>query len=639
MTAWVGWRIRAARVAGWLLLGAGLFGVDAVGAQTRILPLGDSITQGGQSHASWRHALHQQLTGAGYHIDFVGTQSQIFGGDPPNLTWYPNYLTTFDRDHEGHWGWRTDQIEAVIAAVAGATQPDIVLIHLGTNDIGQQGAAGVVNADANLRLVIGAIRAARPTVTLLLAEVVPIGPGTSYFANAAQVAPLNAAIRAIGVELDTPASRVIVVDQNTGYNTSVLMQGDGLHPNTAGEAFLAANWAQALAPFLLPGNPPPTVQLTSPAEGGAFVAPPALLLTAAASDPNGTVTEVRFRAGATLLGVDAAEPWEWNWIAPPVGNQTLTAEAVDNGGATRTSAPVGITILPPGSGTPIAIPNFSFETPPLSDGALAEGPGLVGGWSFQGTAGTYTGVFNPPAGSYPSAGGNASPTGADGANVAYLFQNGGAADSLSLTQTLAAVAEAGQDYTLRAAIGRFLPNQPYAFSTWGGFVMELLVGDTPVGSVTNSVTPPEGEFRDALLDVPAAAIPPGLIGQPLGLRFRLPTRQSPRSTHIDAVRLERRPAASAVGGRGDGGEGLVGFRAPNPFRRGDVIRVRAATPGVVRIELFDIVGRRLLNLERRSGAAGEWIEFAPRLDLPPGVYRLRASTESETHHRSLVVVR
>ena len=32
----------------------------------------------------------------------------------------------------------------------GEVQPDIVLVHLGTNDIGQMGAAGVANADLNL---------------------------------------------------------------------------------------------------------------------------------------------------------------------------------------------------------------------------------------------------------------------------------------------------------------------------------------------------------------------------------------------------------------------------------------------------------------------------------------------------------
>ena len=143
-------------------------------AQTRIMALGDSITHGGQGFASYRYALWNGLV--------------------------------------------------------QAAQPDFVLIHLGTNDIGQQGAAGVANADANLRLVIQNLRAAVPDVAILLARVVPIGPGTSYFANAAQVGPLHAVIDDVAADLDLPASPIDVVDLGAGFDLGTMMQSDGLHP-------------------------------------------------------------------------------------------------------------------------------------------------------------------------------------------------------------------------------------------------------------------------------------------------------------------------------------------------------------------------------------------------------------------------
>jgi lysophospholipase L1-like esterase len=225
-------------------------------AQTRILPLGDSITQGSQGFASYRYALWFQLQQAGHDVDFVGQGSAVFGGGTPNLGTYPLYLTTFDRDHEGHWGWRTDEIAAIAGTIANATQPDVALVHLGTNDIGQQGAAGVANADTHLRSIVAQLRSAVPDVTILLARVIPIGPGTSYFANAAQVAPLNAVISAIAADLDTPASRILVVDQNSGYDLGTMMQADGLHPNVAGEARIASVWFARLS-TLLPPLPQP----------------------------------------------------------------------------------------------------------------------------------------------------------------------------------------------------------------------------------------------------------------------------------------------------------------------------------------------------------------------------------------------
>lgn len=606
----------------------------SVSAQTRLLPLGDSITNGGQAHASWRYALHEQLTTGGFAIDMVGTQSAIFGGDPPNLAWYPGYLTTFDRDHEGHWGWRTDQILAIAGATATVTQPDIVLMHLGTNDLGQLGAAGVTTADANLRAIVADLRAARPGVTVLLAEIVPIGPGTAYFSNAGQVVPFNAVVRQIATDLDLPGARVLAVDLNGGYDLGTMMQGDGLHPNLTGEAWMAARWSAALAPFLGPGNPLPSVQLTAPPDGASFTAPPVVALAASASDPNGSVVAVRFRAGSLLLGIDAAAPWEWDWLAPPPGNHALTAEAVDDGGATRLSAPVGVTILPAGGGIAIPIPNASFEVPLLGDGVIAPGPGEIGGWNFQGTAGTYVGIFNPPTGSYPSAGGGNPPAGADGANAAYLFNYGGDGDSVSLTMTLAEAAMPGHDYTLRVAIGRFLPNQPYAFSTYGGFVAELRVGGAVVGSLTNSVTPPEGEFRDALLVVPASAIPPEHLGEPLAIRFGLPSRAAPRSTHFDHVRLERIAAASAVAAPDVPDFDVPLLEAPNPWRAGGLIRYRTPAAGRVTFELFDVLGRRV-GRHAVTAAAGAWVSWSPP-ELAAGAYRLRVSAGGRVERRSLV---
>src|ERR1044072_7331551 len=88
----------------------------------RVMPLGDSITEGTQVPGGYRIGLWQRLTGAGYRVDLVGTQ---FNG-PPALG---------DHDHQGHPGWRIDQIDANITGWLRSTTPRTVLLHIGTNDI------------------------------------------------------------------------------------------------------------------------------------------------------------------------------------------------------------------------------------------------------------------------------------------------------------------------------------------------------------------------------------------------------------------------------------------------------------------------------------------------------------------------
>lgn len=228
-------------------------------AQVAVMPLGDSITHGGQGYASYRYELWYALEQGGYDIDLVGDLNDIFGGSA-NPVWYPEYDTTFDRDHEGHWGWRTDQIADIIIGTMTANQPDIVLVHLGTNDIGQLGASGVTNADVNLRLIIERMRSVRPTVIILLAQVIPIGPGSSYYLNADQVDPLNAVIAAIAAEETTPASPIILVDQHNGFDLDTMMQADGLHPDLDGESQMALVWTAVLGPLVELSAVDPSVQ-------------------------------------------------------------------------------------------------------------------------------------------------------------------------------------------------------------------------------------------------------------------------------------------------------------------------------------------------------------------------------------------
>ena len=90
---------------------------------------------------------------------------------------------------------------------------------------------------------------------------------------------------------------------------------------------------------------PPTVSITAPANGATFVlSTTPVTISANASDPDGSVSQVEFFVDGTSVGVDNSSPYSVNWTAT-IGNKTLTAVATDNNNATATSSPVNISVF------------------------------------------------------------------------------------------------------------------------------------------------------------------------------------------------------------------------------------------------------------------------------------------------------
>jgi regulation of enolase protein 1 (concanavalin A-like superfamily) len=91
-------------------------------------------------------------------------------------------------------------------------------------------------------------------------------------------------------------------------------------------------------------NQAPLVSLTSPASGASFTAPATIAIAASASDAGGSIAQVQFFAGSTLLGTDTTSPYTFSWTNVAAGSYSLKAVARDNLGATRTSAAVTVTV-------------------------------------------------------------------------------------------------------------------------------------------------------------------------------------------------------------------------------------------------------------------------------------------------------
>jgi len=95
------------------------------GVPIKIMPLGDSITQGlgsGINEVSYRQQLFLSLVEAGYDVDFVGSRKKGSFATP-----------YFDADNEGHPGWTASQVASNVYDWLVQNNADVVLLHVGTN--------------------------------------------------------------------------------------------------------------------------------------------------------------------------------------------------------------------------------------------------------------------------------------------------------------------------------------------------------------------------------------------------------------------------------------------------------------------------------------------------------------------------
>jgi len=197
----------------------------------KVMPLGDSITDGLVVPGGYRIGLWQRFVANGQKVDFVGSLSN----GPASLG---------DHDHEGHSGWRIDQIDANIVGWLNAQQPHTVLLHIGTNDISQND--DLPGAPNRLSALIDHITATVPSAEVFVAEIIPLGNASLD----AEVRTFNAAIPGIVASKVAAGKHVHLVDMHSALTAADLQ--DGVHPNAGGYDKMAAVWYSAL--LSVPGS-------------------------------------------------------------------------------------------------------------------------------------------------------------------------------------------------------------------------------------------------------------------------------------------------------------------------------------------------------------------------------------------------
>lgn len=214
-----------------------------------IMPLGDSITAGyipgGCIPGGYRQQLCNNLTAAGYAFQFVGSQ-----------TLYSSTMLDEAKQnhHEGHDGYTIQQIiDGVKNSNWLSVNPNIILLHIGANDILKPDAATASDRfDALLDIII----AKKPNARIIVAKII----GGSTITNDSRATAYDSGIvtynAAIAEKVNARArngQHVSLVDMyslmNINHQTDT--QGRQLftdisHPSQLGYDLMGDNWAGAI---------------------------------------------------------------------------------------------------------------------------------------------------------------------------------------------------------------------------------------------------------------------------------------------------------------------------------------------------------------------------------------------------------
>jgi lysophospholipase L1-like esterase len=310
-------------------------------AQTpvRIMPLGDSITAG---PGCWRAYLWNQLQTAGYsNIDFVGGVNDG-GGCNPGFA--------YDFDHEGHSGFSITGIADAnqLPPWLTAARPDIIVMHLGTNDMW----GGFIPLETKMKALtklVGQMRANNPNVRIIASKIIPMNP-PSCTTCAADVVAFDNAIPAWAAGLTTAQSPIYVVDQWSGFDV-VADTNDGVHPITSGFVKMANRFFPVVAQALGAAVPGSALTVTRAGTGSGTV-------TSSPTGINcGATCSANFTTGAsvTLTAAAASGSTFAGWSGACTGSSTCTVAMTQARTVTATfNGPAGnfaLSVTRAGAGT------------------------------------------------------------------------------------------------------------------------------------------------------------------------------------------------------------------------------------------------------------------------------------------------
>jgi lysophospholipase L1-like esterase len=195
----------------------------------RVLAAGDSITYGAEGHYYGYRGFLADLAAA------AGLQMLLVGGETENLG--------VGEGHEGHPGWRSDEVLSFLPAWLDRSRPDVVLLHVGTNDIFQ--GRPVQHAAASIEAILDLMAGTRPDCWTVVAT---SGPFRSP--KDAQARELTAEITRIVSGRAGRGQKVVLADSRAALAASPAglpaLLVDSAHPSDLGYYLMSKTFFEAI---------------------------------------------------------------------------------------------------------------------------------------------------------------------------------------------------------------------------------------------------------------------------------------------------------------------------------------------------------------------------------------------------------
>jgi lysophospholipase L1-like esterase len=225
----------------------------------RMMPLGDSITAGGTNLPSqpnvpftfgYRAELYTTLTNTGYSMQYVGNSWDDTPAGGPCVD-----LDALDQDHhEGYGGRGTAYLLDGIANWTQADNPDVVLLMVGINDIGETASGHPLAVQKRLSQIVETVTTIKPTAHVIVAQITPYARYTDA------IVQYNSYIKDVLVPTYASQGKLVTtVDQyfniltpsnpslaSNGYIDPALFSNDINHPSPEGYRRMAQTWFEGI---------------------------------------------------------------------------------------------------------------------------------------------------------------------------------------------------------------------------------------------------------------------------------------------------------------------------------------------------------------------------------------------------------
>ncbi len=219
-----------------------LCSISILQATTKIMPLGDSITwdwhyddpRTDAERSGYRNYLWYQLTDKGYSIDFVGSKTNG-GAVKPH----------FDGNNEGYTGETSYQIANRIYRLLEMNPPEIILLHIGTNDSLYYPSTDTSGVEEILDQVDRFEKNSGTHIKVILSRIIKLPSNSTW------ISQFNNSIEAMARDRIARGDDIKIVDMENGagldYSRDLI---DEIHPTDRGYEKMANVWFDALEDIL-----------------------------------------------------------------------------------------------------------------------------------------------------------------------------------------------------------------------------------------------------------------------------------------------------------------------------------------------------------------------------------------------------